>query len=332
MESDSDYLRTVALGYRLSQALNVFAELRVADLLADGPLALAALAHQTQAHEQSLQRLLRIAAGMGLVTQLPDDHFELTERGRLLRRDVEGSMWPRVRSVGSPWQWNPWGKLLDAVVSGKSAFEAEYGLNSFDYFNQTPGAGSTMMDRVTVEAKQRGGEIADAFDFAAVSCVIDVGGGRGAILGELLSHHPDLRGVLIDLPYAVDGAAELLRDMGVADRCEVVAGDFRTNLPDGGDVCLLSAIVHSWNDDDSVELLKRCFEKADRVIIVDEAIEPANASVPALLKDLQLMVFSGGRHRSLAEYGVLFERAGAKLVRHERIGKQELLMEGRVER
>src|SRR5215216_5561926 len=105
MEPDSDALRSVALGYRLSQALYVFAELRIADLLAAGPTSLTAIADETGAHQESLCRLLRVGRALGLVDELPGDRFALTPRGRLLRKDVDGSLWPRVRSAGEPWQW-----------------------------------------------------------------------------------------------------------------------------------------------------------------------------------------------------------------------------------
>jgi hypothetical protein len=316
------------LGYRLSQVLYVFAELGVADALGAGPASAAVIAEKTRAHEDSLRRILRVSRAMGITEELPDGRFELTRRGRLLCRDADGSQAQRAALVGEPWHWDSWGKLLQTVTTGIPAFEAEYGSNSFEYFDRTPGTGDTMMDRVTLEAGFRGKAIAEAFDFSSVSCLVDVGGGRGAILGEVLSRHQRLGGVLMDLPYAVAGAADLLKGFGVADRCEIVPGDFRLDLPVGGDVCLLSAVLHSWNDDDSVELLRRCLARYGRVIVVDEVIEPAEAPLDTLMKDLQLMVFSGGGHRNLADYRRLFERADAELLRHAPIGGQELLMEG----
>lgn len=326
--ADADFLRSAALGYRVSQALYVFAELRIADVLAAGPVSPARVAADTGADPESLGRLLRAGRAMALVDELPDGRLALTPRGHLLRRDVEGSVWSRVRAVGDSWHWGPWGRLLETVVSGKSAFEVEHGTNSFDYFERTPGTGDAMMSRVTVEARLRGVAIDEAFDFSSARRVVDVGGGRGAIVATILSRHPRLRGTLIDLPYAVHGSAEVLEHFGVADRCDVVAGDFRVGLPPDGDVYLLSAVLHSWSDDDSVALLRRCFAHGQRAIVVDEVIEPAGAPMNAVLKDLQLMVFSGGRLRSLEEYRRLFERAGAELVRSAPIRRGELLMEG----
>jgi hypothetical protein len=327
-EADGEYLRSVALGYRLSQALYVFAELRIADVLASGPATPDAIAAQTGADPDALRRLLRVSRAMGLVEETAEGRLALTPRGGLLCSAAPGSLWPRVRAVGESWHWGPWGRLLDTVTSGKSAFEVEYGVTSFDYFDRHPGTGEPMMNRVTDEARLRGAAIADAFDFASANTVVDVGGGRGAILGMLLRRHPHLRGVLYDLPYAVDGSTEVLAGLGVADRCEVVAGDFRVDLPAGGDVYLLSAVVHSWSDDDSVRLLERCLAHGRRVLVADEVVPPADSSVNGLLKDLQLMVFCGGRLRSLEEYRLLFSRAGAELIRHTAIRRDELVMEG----
>lgn len=327
-ESDSSALKSMILGYRLSQVLYVFARLGVADALAAGPAPVADVAERTACHQDSLRRMLRAGRAMGITEELPDGSFALTRRGRLLCRDVDGSQWLRASLVGEPWHWDSWGSLLESVTTGVPAFEAAHGSNSFEFFDRTPGTGDTMMNRVTDEAKRRGKEIAEAFDFSSATCLVDAGGGRGAILAEVLSRHAHLGGILMDLPYAVSGAADLLAGFGVADRCEIVAGDFRRELPAGGDVCLLSAVLHSWNDDDSVELLRRCLHRYGRVIVVDEVIEPAGAALDTLLKDLQLMVFSGGRHRSLADYRRLFARAGADLVRHASVGELELLMVG----
>jgi hypothetical protein len=211
---------------------------------------------------------------------------------------------------------------------GKSAFERDYGVTSFEYFDRNPSAGETMMGRVTEEAVRRGKAICAAYDFSPVDRLVDIGGGRGAVLAEILCRHQRMRGVLVDLPYAVSGAAKVLADYAVADRCEIVPADFRDGLPPNGGACLLSAVLHSWSDEDSIILLRQCFRQYSKVIVVDEGVDLAEASLPALLKDLQLMVFSGGRLRGLEEYRSLFERAGGALVRSERVDGDEFLMEG----
>ncbi len=331
MESDESFLKSTILGFRLSQVLHVFAKLGVADLLAEGPLPVPVLAERTGAHQESLHRVLHVGRAVGLLDEGPRDTFRLTGRGHLMRRDTEGSFWARACQTGESWQWDSWGGLLQAVTTGTSAFEATTGLNSFDYFDRSSGAGDTMMDRVSLEAKRRGREIAEVFDFSTTARLVDVGGGRGAVLAEILDRHRHLTGVLFDLPYAVAGAGALLEQADVLDRCEVVAGDFRTDLPADGDVCLLSAVLHSWSDEDAVALLRRCLARFQRVIVVDEVVDAGDAPLGVLLKDLQLMVFSGGRHRALEEYRVLFERAGGVLVRQAPIGERELLMEGAVD-
>ena len=323
---DGDYLRSVALGYRLSQVLYVFAELDLAGRLTDGPDSPAALAAAAGVDQDALGRLLRVCRAMGIVCDVGDGRVGLTDRGRLLCGD--GSLRAKARAGGAPWHWEAWGGLLRTVTDGRSAFAARHGGSSFDFFERTPGTGETMMNRVTAEAELRGEAIARAFDFSSVRTVVDVGGGRGAILAAVLRRHPGLRGTLLDLPYAVRGADAVLAAYGVADRCEVVAGDFRADVPPGGAVYLLSAVLHSWTDDDSVALLRRCLDHGARLLVVDEVIDVAAATMATLLKDLQLMVFSGGRLRTLGEYGELFDRAGAVLTARTPIRDTEYAMEG----
>jgi SAM-dependent methyltransferase len=325
--ADVRYLNGLASGYRLSQVLYVFVELGIADELAAGPRSVPALAERTGSHPSSLRRLLRMATALGLVAETYPDRFALTGRGALLRADAPDSLRPRARSIGTPSQWATWGELLATVRTGAPAFPDRHGTTSFDFFDRTSGAGEAFQDRMTVEARRRGAAIADACDFSAARRLVDVGGGTGGILAAILARCPAVTGVLFDLPYALEGAPSVLAEAGVADRVELVAGDFRAGVPPDADAYLLSAILHSWNDADSVRLLASCLRYAERVVVVDEVIDTRHHVAQLLLKDLQLMVHTNGRQRTEGEFRALLAAAGADLVRVARTGLGDTVME-----
>ena len=175
--------------------------------------------------------------------------------------------------------------------------------------------------------------VATGFDFSTMRTVADIGGGKGTMLAAILRQHGHLRGVLFDLPSMVDAAAEeVFRAAGVADRCEIVPGDFFQSVPDGADAYLLANVLHDWDDADSVRILgacRRAMAKDGRVLVIERLIpdDPADA-VPVLLSDLNMLVMSGGRERTNAEYGQLLAEAGMSLGRVRPVAPPYGVIEG----
>jgi SAM-dependent methyltransferase len=319
-------------GIHISRAVYVVAELGIADLLADGPMTAAQLAQATQAHEPSLYRVLRLLASLGVLTEHDGHSFSLTILGQRLRSGVPASMrsWAMlVESLGGVRAFEP---IIETVKTGKSGVDIAHGMSIFEFLPRhpqlAPGFQAAMSERTAAFAPS----VATGYDFSPMRTVADIGGGKGTLLAAILRGHGHLRGVLFDLPPVVADAADVFRAAGVADRCQIMPGDFFRGVPEGADGYILANVLHDWDDADSVRILGHCrraMAKDGRVLIVERLIpdDPAEA-VPVLLSDLNMLVFTGGQERTNAEYGQLLTQAGLNLARVQPVTPPYGVIEG----
>lgn len=318
----------------MTQAVYVAAELRLPDLLANGTKSPDELAKATESHAPSLRRLLRALVTLDLCTEREDGSFELTPMGALLRSDREDSLRAWAVYCGK-YQWPTWGNLLYSVQTGESARERLIGTAGFEYLNQDSER-AEVFNRAMAELTRRvAREVARAYDFTGMSQIVDVGGGHGELLSAILGTYPHLRGVLFDLPHAIETARPFLEQAGVIKRCEWVAGSFFDAVPGGADAYLLKSIIHDWDDERSVAILKTCREAmtpAAKLLLVERIIpegleaSPQHQSVAAA--DLNMLVGPGGRERTEADFKALLNAAGFRLSQVLSIGPNSGVIEG----
>lgn len=310
-------LRRLIIGYRLSQALHVAAGLGIADLLAAGPRDAGDLAAATGTRPDALRRVLRLLAIEGVLA-VEGGRFRLTALGEPLRSDAPRSLRRRAINDGAPENWRAWGELLHSVRTGEAAFERAHGAPLFDHLARHPDAAATF-DRLMAEQTDGwAGAVIAAYDLSRCRTLVDVGGGRGALLAAALQANPGLRGILLDLPHVVPAARAALERAGVAARCEVVGGDFRAAVPEGGDVYLLKQVLHDWSDDQAQAILaccRRAVPPEGRLLIVEVLLGSANAGSYGHYLDLHMLVLAAGRDRDLDGYRALLEATGFRLVR-----------------
>ena len=261
--------------------------------------------------------MLRLLAALGVLTEQDGRSFGLTVLGERLRAEVPASVrsWALlVESLETALGFEP---LTEAVKTGKPSFDIARGMNLFEFLPGHPELAQRFQPAMSERTAVVAPSVAAGYDFSAMRTVADIGGGKGTLLAAILRAHRHLRGVLFELPAALPGAAAVLREAGVEDRCQIVAGDFFQGVPEGADCYILANVLHDWDDPNSVRILSACrraMAEDGRVLIVERLIpdEPA-AAVPVLLSDLHMMVFSGGQERTNAEYGQLLAEAGLNL-------------------
>jgi SAM-dependent methyltransferase len=304
-------------GYWITQSIAVAADLGVADELASGPRPIEDVASAVGADPDALGRLARALAMLGVLDEQPDGRYALTPLGDCLRDDVPGSLRALARMRGSDWQWRSWRALGHSVRTGETAFDHVHGMPMFDYLVGQDRAAGELFDRAMIShATQMHTAAAAAYDFAAHKLVVDVGAGYGTLLQAVLGRYDGLRGVAFDLPPVAAGTRERLAAAGLAERCEVVAGDFFESVPSGGDAYLLSHIVHDWDDERAVAILGNCRRAmADdaRLLVLEMVVPDGPEPHFSKLLDLEMLVQLGGRERTLAEYRGLLGAAGFEL-------------------
>ncbi len=331
-ESAAVDLRRMIVGYRLSQALHVAAKLGIADLLAEGPRRAEDLAGVTGSHPSSLFRVLPLLASEGVFEELEEGRFTLTPLAEPLRSDAPDSLRARAIFDGEEWNWHPWGNLLHSTKTGGSAFDYTYGVAVFDYLKETPEAATSFDGLMAAQTRPWALSVVDAYDFADIGTLVDVGGGYGVLLAAILTAHPHLKGVLIDQPHVVAGAGPKLEEAGLAGRCETVAGDFFQSVPDGGDAYILKHVLHDWDDDRCVSILGNCrraISNQARLMVIEILVTPGNEPDYGKYLDLNMLVLTKGRERTEAQYRTLFEAAGFTLSRVVATRSELSIIEGR---
>jgi hypothetical protein len=233
---------------------------------------------------------------------------------------VPGSFAPWVEHMASGSHLAAWGGLLGSIRTGENAFKTVHGESAWDYRAARPEDNALFDAAMTSISQNVSAGVLEAYDFGGRATIIDVGGGRGALLGAILARYPDARGVLADQPHVIVGAPGVLDALGVGDRCEVVEIDFMQNVPDGGDAYVLKSIIHDWEDRESVTILRsvrRAMAPGAVVLLVERLIEerngdPAGAGMMAAFSDLNMLVGPGGRERTEAEFDAIFAAAGLR--------------------
>lgn len=301
-------------GIHISRAVYVAAELRLADLLADGPASCTKLAQATGTHEPSLYRVLRLLAALGVFQETGPRSFGLTVLGERLRTDVPAGMrsWAIfLEAIGGV---RPFEHILHSVRTGEPGFGQAQGMEIFEFLAQNPQSAAIFDTAMSERTAAFAPSVADSYDFADIRTVVDVGGGAGTLLVEILRRRAHLRGILFETPAVAARAHSVLDAIDLADRCEVLAGDFFADVPGGAECYVLANVLHDWDDTRASQILRNCrraMARGGRVLIVERLIpERPGDAVPTLLSDINMLVITGGQERTNAEYGDLLATAG----------------------
>jgi ubiquinone/menaquinone biosynthesis C-methylase UbiE len=303
-------------GYYVSQAIFVVARLGIADQLRNGPKNVGELARATKTHARSLHRLLRMLAGLGVFAEDADGCWRLTETADLLRSDTPGSL--RATAYSSGLTFVAFGELLYSVQTGRPGFDKAFGMPLFAYLAAHPDEAKIFDEGLASFREQAGAAMLQVCDFSAVEQVVDVGGGTGTLLVALLAEYPALKATLFDLPHVVDQARARLAAAGICDRVTLVGGDFFSSVPAGGDVYLLRHVIHDWNDERAIEILRNCrraMRKTSKLLLVESVVEPGDEPSLAKSYDLIMLAVTGGMERTEQEYHDLLSASGFALER-----------------
>jgi O-methyltransferase domain/Dimerisation domain len=307
-------LMDLMIGYWASQAVYAAAELGLADQLADGPATAAQLAERTGTHEPSLARLLRFLVELDVLAKDAGGAFTTTEVGRTLRTEEYGSMRDLALLYGDEF-FAGWGQLLHTVRTGENAFEHVHGAAMYPYFGRSPEL-TARFDRAMAASSAFFEPIPELHDFTGAGSVVDVAGGNGALLTTVLRAHPHLNGVLFDTAHVVDAARRELADTDLADRVDYASGDYYDKVPEGGDVYLLSRVLHGRDDAKCVQVLERIREAmaaGGSLLIVERVIPEDGTPSLAAWFDVHMLAIAGGTERTTGEYRSMLERAGFTL-------------------
>ncbi|SDI34086.1 methyltransferase [Nonomuraea jiangxiensis] len=306
-------------------AVRVAASLRLTDLMAGDAVPVEELARRSGTDADALGRLLRHLAGRGVFTEPQPGTFAVNEPAALLASDHPSHMRAQLDLDGFGGQMDlAFTGLLHTVRTGRPAWETVYGTPYWHYLAANPKI-SASFDAMMASGADYVADAAKGYDWSGVRHVVDVGGGTGALLAEVLRANPDLHATLVDLPDTVERGRRHLAELGLDARCAFAGQSFFDPLPAGGDVYVLKRVIHDWNDDDALLILRRCAEAAGRhgrVVMIESGGGPGGDPAMVTEMNLRMLVLTGGRERTLDDYLALATRAGLTLtgVHHTALG------------
>ena len=325
MESPRQELFSLTQGYKTTQALYVAAKLGVADHLRHGTKNAEELAKEVGANPEALFRLMRHLAAIGVFTQDESGKFGLTPLGELLCTDNPESMRYGAIFTGEE-NYKAAGNLLHSVRTGETAFNNLYGKGHFDWMAEHSDASSTF-NKAMAQSLRRQGNPVESYDYSGKRVVVDVGGGRGDLISSVLVANPAMEGVLYDLPQGSAEARSVLQAKGVEDRCHIKTGSFFDSIPEGGDVYVLSRILHDWPDDKAATILANCRKaiKDDGTLLIRDNVL-SDGDVQGSTLDITMLIMTGGEERTESEWKNLLQSAGFALTQvYKKEGQFDLI-------
>ncbi|TQN28435.1 O-methyltransferase [Haloactinospora alba] len=314
-----------------ARAVQIVAELGIADLLADGPRSSEEIAAATSSDPDACYRMLRMLTTRGILTETRPRTFGLTPRGGPLRSDHPYSVRHTLRLNGA---------VVPLVIdgaqhslrTGEPTLPAVTGESFYEHLEREPEHAALFDAAMSELTRAMLPSLLAAYAFTGH--VVDVGAGTGTLLRGILRATPAASGTAFDTPRLTESAREAIRRDGLEDRCVFTGGDFFTEVPPGGDLYVLKWVLHNWPDEQAAAILRRCRQAMpDRArLLVIEAVLPepgTDAPGPAATMDVSMLVVPGGRERTEEQYAALLADAGLRLQRVVSAGSRNSVLESR---
>jgi len=299
----------------ITKPIYVISELGIADLMCDGPKSVDALAEKTDTHAPTLFRILRALSSVGVFVETEDRIFGLTPLAQCL---FSNALRPMARMFLSEWHDKAWNGLSHTVRTGEPGFRYIFGKPSFEWFEENPVERSILDQGQGSKAVGFAKAIIEIYDFSNFKSIGDIGGGQGSFLIRLLAEYPHIMGYVADLPEAVESAEKTIAEANLCDRCKAIPYDFHNEAPPVCDAYFLVNILHDWDDEICIRILKNIKNSMNadsKLWIIEYVIEPGPGFSVAKLLDIEVLVMSGGRERSIDEYKTLIGAAGLVMSR-----------------
>ena len=311
-QNDEDRLRSAIEAYHASALAYAAVKLGLPEKMAARPWTAEALAKELGLSAPHILRFLRGLVTLGVCEEHPDGSFALTSLGQSLKPGSPSRLGEKIMIVVEQY-WQPWADLVSALQTGAPAFEHVFGTDVWAWRNENFRGGDIFAAYLASETFAGAGPIIEALDLAGVGRVADIGGGHGGLLAAILQAHPDVRGILFDLPATIIGAKKFLKSHGVFDRVTLAGGDFLAEIPVEADLYVLKSVLQHWDDVAARAILGSCRDampaRAKLAIIERLRPEQAHDDPSAVMTDLHMMVITGGRARTLQELERLLTQA-----------------------
>lgn len=297
----------------------VAAHLKIADLLAIEPMRASAIAIRLHLDPDATHRLLRSLATLGIFKLLPDGRFKNNRHSRVLLSQSKDTLRDFALYFGSQSNMDAWSDFLSTVQTGQNYFERRHQMSVWAWFNLHPHEGKVFTQAMMNLTRMDASILAQAYPFAEGQKLCDIAGGRGILLSEILLRHSHLQAILYDEKYVLEEAQTFFVSLGLASKLELVEGNFFENIPSGCDIYIIKDILHDWDDERCIKILRQIRKNLDakaRLLVIEVLVNSLTICGPGPLMDIHMMtVCPGGRQRSKQDLCSLFEKSGLRMRR-----------------
>jgi SAM-dependent methyltransferase len=313
----ADIILQLASGYMASACLSAVTQLKIADLLRDGPRPVSELARNTSTSEDMLYRVLRALASVGVFIEIAPRTFGNTPTSDLLRTDHQASVHDMVRWMSDDFHFDTYRDMLPTLRDGKTALEHIHNMQPFDVIFANPERARIFNNAMTCFSSLIIPTVLNVYDFGPAGTLADIAGGHGLVLTTILQKYPQLKGILFDLPDVIAGAKNRIEKLGLSNRIQTVEGDFFEGVP-AADHYVMKHIIHDWDDERAIRILKNCaqhLKPGGKVILLEAVVASGNEPQSGKWMDIEMLMLPGGKERTESEFRDLFARAGLQLTR-----------------
>ena len=301
-----------------STAICAAAKLGIADQLESGPKTTKDLASVLNLHEESLYRVLRALAGLGIFQEGDNRTFSQTTLSDVLRTNAKPSLRYAAGSLLDNWHARAFQAICSSIENGRTGAVNALGAELFEYLGAHPDEAFSFNRCMTDLSSGEAPAVVATYDFSGFEHIVDIAGGAGGMLAAILASAPQLRGTLFDQPSVIAQAQSDAILAPFLDRCSLVGGDFFEGVPAGADAYIMKHIIHDWDDERAATILSNCrrvMKPGGKLLVVDRVIGPPNAPDPKKFFDVAMMLMPGGRERSEPEWSALYAAAGFRVTR-----------------
>lgn len=315
-----EHILQLATGYIASTSIYIAAKLGIADLLAGGPKPVSELAAASGSHEDRLYRVLRTLASVGVFTEVAPRQFALTPAGAVLQTGTPDSIHPMALWISDPFHFRVYAEMLHTVKTGEITFDHVYGKPVFEYLPQDREESDIFDHAMTWFSNWVVPAVLEAYDFSGIRTLLDVAGGRGALMRGILKKYPQMKGMVVDLEHVIEAAKQDPENKALGDRCRFQPADFFAAVPNDADAIIMKSIIHDWDDEPAVRIMKNCRKALAgkpnaKVLLVEAVLAPGNDPHMGKFLDVEMMALPGGRERTEEEFRKLLAAAGWRLNR-----------------
>lgn len=312
----------------IAQSTCIIAKLGIPDFLSAGPKSINEIAQHTNTDKHSLFRVMRLLSEVGIFINDDQYTFCLTELGKTLQTDHPNSLRYAAIYLCNEHHWTAWGNLLYSIQTGQSAFKKLYSKDYFSFLDENPEDTFIFNECMKRRDKIRINTIVNHYDFTECKVIVDIGGGKGGLISEILKHNDLCKGILFDKYNVTLEAYQELKDQNILDRCEIISGDFFHSIPQTGDTYILSSILHDWSDDEAIKILRNCKEalkKTQKLLIIEKILDNQPNSLFTKSMDIEMLAIFGGKERTLQEYNMLLSRADLYITKVDKLNSIDII-------